>query len=122
MPFKHLENMISWFTSALRLNENKLTHYLDDLTGQGIHLETLAGKFFFKIIKTLVLRLKESKDDTEIKILLNALKWTYTARDHKELVQLGLFSVLHKGTNEKDNKLKKTWGHKLKVSCHNIDD
>lgn len=122
MPFNQLENLISWFTSALRMNENRLSHYLDDLTGQGIHLETMSGKFFFKIVKTLVDRLKESKNETQIKVLLNALKWTYTARDHKELVQLGIFTSLHKGSNDKDNLLKKTWGRKLKISCKSIDD
>lgn len=54
--------------------------------------------------------------------MLNALKWTYTARDHKELVQLGLFSTLHKGSNDKDNLLKKTWGRKLHISSEYIDD
>ena len=66
------------------MNENslKMSHYLDDLTGQGIHLETLSGKYFFQIIKSLVNRLKACKNEKQIKVLLNALKWTYTARDH----------------------------------------
>lgn len=103
-------------------NRLKMSHYLDDLTGQGIHLETLSGKFFFQIIKSLVDRLKPCKSEKHIKVLLNALKWTYSARDHKELVQLGLFSILHKGNNEKDNLLKKAWGRNLKISADHIDD
>lgn len=67
-------------------------------------------------------RLKKCKDEKQIKVLLNALKWTYTARDHKDLVQLGFFSTLHKGSNEKDNLLKKAWGRKLKMSSDNIDE
>lgn len=54
--------------------------------------------------------------------MLNALKWTYTARDHKELAELSIFGALHKGSNEKDNLLKKIWGRKLKVSSKPIDD
>lgn len=124
MPFNQLENLISWFASALRMNDNrlKMSHYLDDVTGQGIHLETLSQKYFFQTIKTLVTRLKTCKNEKQIKVLLNALKWTYTARDHKDLVQLGLFTTLHKGSNDKDNLLKKSWGRNLKISSDFIDD
>lgn len=95
---------------------------MDDLTGQGSHLEAASGVNFFKIIKALVDKLKTCKDEKQIKVLLNALKWTYTARDHKELVSLGLFSTLHKGSNDKDNLLKKSWGRKLKMTSDYIDD
>jgi len=57
-----------------------------------------------------------------LKFLLNALKWSYTARDHKELISLDVFRTLHKGTNEKDNLLKKAWGHNLKITSIYIDD
>jgi hypothetical protein len=65
MPFNQLDNLISWFASALRMNENrlKLSHYLDNLTGQGIHLENLSQKYFFLTIKSLVTRLKKCKNE-----------------------------------------------------------
>lgn len=38
------------------------------------------------------------------------------------LFNIGMFSTLHKGSNEKDNLLKKAWGRKIKIECSNIDD
>lgn len=122
MPFSHLEDLISWFASALRNNANRLTHYLDDTAGQGIHLEARSRQHFFEILGSLVARLKASKVEKEIKVLLNAFKWSYTARDHGELVQLNLFSVLHKGSNDADSLLKKSWGRKVKIDCSSLDD
>lgn len=127
MPFEVFENILSWFVSALRSNKNNVSHYLDDMTGQGIHLETLSRKFFFQIIKAIVKRLKNIKASSltnkrEIKVLLNALVWNYTARDHEELSDLGLLSILHNGSNDKDNIIKKLWGRSIYSECSTIDD
>ena len=59
-------------------------------------------------------QLKESKDEAEIKSVLNALKWKFLARDHVSLRQLEIFKILHEGDGTKDNKLKKAWGRPLK--------
>jgi hypothetical protein len=94
---------------------------LDDAKGQGIHLETQSRKFFFEILGTLVQRLKVSKDQKEIKNILDALKWKYTGRDHHDLAQLKIFAALHKGNGDKDNKLRKAWGQKLDVTSLSVD-
>lgn len=59
-----------------------MAHYLDDLKGCGLHLEELARVEFFRIMKGMVLKLKESKEEDEIKVIINCLKWKYLARDH----------------------------------------
>jgi len=51
--------------------------------GCGSHLEVLARDNFFTIIKGLVRYLKESTEEEEIKVILNALKWKYLGRDHQ---------------------------------------
>ena len=114
--------MTAWFSAALRCNKNRLTHYLDDAKGQGIHLESQSRKFFFDILGALVRRLKVSKDQKEIKSIINALKWKYTGRDHGDLAELKIFSVLHKGNGEKDNKLRQAWGRKVSAACESLDD
>lgn len=73
--------MMNWFCSSLRHNKNQLAHYLDDLKGCGNHLEEATRKNFFKIINSLINRLKESKDEEEIKVILNSIKWKYMGRD-----------------------------------------
>ena len=122
MPTSHLFDLISWFSASLRCNKNRLTHYLDDTKGQGIHLESQSRKYFFEILGSFIQRLKVSKDEKEIKTILNALKWKFTGRDHGDLAQLNIFTLLHKGNGEKDNKLRKAWGRKVEADCTSADD
>lgn len=112
---------MSWFCGSLRGSKNPhVAHYLDDLKGCGHHLEDLAKDNFFKILGGMVDKLKESKDEDEIKVILNSLKWKFLARDHNSLYNLKIFRVLHEGDGHKDHKLKKSWGRPLKqevVGC-----
>jgi hypothetical protein len=106
---------MSWFCGSLRGNKNPhVAHYLDDLKGCGHHLEELARENFFSILKGMVSKLRDSKDEDEIKIILNSLKWKYLARDHLSLYHLDLFKVLHQGDGKSDHKLKRSWGRPLK--------
>ena len=54
-------------------------------------------------------------------MLMSALKWRFTGRDHGDLANLDLFKVLHRGNNEKDNKLRKVWGRKIEESLKDAD-
>jgi hypothetical protein len=54
-----------------------LTHYLDNIKGQGTHLETLSRRNFFDILSSLIQKLKVSKDEFEIKSIINSLKWKF---------------------------------------------
>jgi hypothetical protein len=91
-----------------------MSHYLDDLKGCGLHLEDLARENFFNILKGLVKQLKESTEESEIKVILNAFRWKFIARDHASLRNLDIFRTLHEGNGKKDSKLKKAWGRPLK--------
>lgn len=91
-----------------------MSHYLDDLKGCGLHLEEKARENFFAILRGLVRQLKNTNDESEIKVILNSLKWKFLARDHIQLRSLELFKLLHEGNGAKDNKLKKAWGRPLK--------
>ena len=114
LPLNHRYDLMNWFCASLRGNKNVLTHYLEGLMGCGNHLEEQATADFFLIIKGLVKQLKESKEEAEIKAILNALKWKYSARDHAMLNSLQIFKVLREGDGKKDSKLKKSWGRTLK--------
>ena len=48
-------------------------------------MEELARVEFFRIMKGMVQKLKESKEEEEIKVIINCLKWKYLARDHQSL-------------------------------------
>ena len=109
----HLFDLINWFCSSLRANSNNLVHYLDDIRGCGKLLESQARQNFFLIINGLLKKLVKSKDETEIRQILNSLKWDYSANDHKMLNDLKIFKVLRDGNKESD-KLKNLWGSKFK--------
>ena len=79
-----------------------------------MHVESHARKHFFVIINGLVTYLKKATDENEIKAILNALKWKYSARDHTFLNKMQIFNVLHLGDGKKDNKLKRCWGRQIK--------
>jgi len=91
-----------------------MSHYLDDLKGCGLHLEDLARENFFAILRGLMHQLKESNEESEIKVILNSLKWKFLARDHASLHSLDIFNTLHEGDGKKENKLKRAWGRPLK--------
>jgi len=122
MPTPQFLDLVSWFSSALRQNETKLSHYLDNTKGQGMHLESLSKKSFFEILNVLVQKLKVYKDLGEIKTILGAIKWKYVARDHADLVNLNIFQALHKGNGDKENILRKAWGRNVGYDCKKIDD
>ena len=65
-------------------------------------------------MKGMVQKLKDSKEEDEIKVIINCLKWKYLARDHQSLFQLEIFKILHQGDGKADNKLKKAWGRAIK--------
>lgn len=86
LPSTHRYDLMSWFCGSLRGSKSPhVAHYLDDLKGCGHHLEELAREGFFQILKGMVQKLKDSKDEDEIKIILNSLKWKFYARDHYSL-------------------------------------
>lgn len=67
-------------------------------------------------------RLKTSKDEKQIKELIGALRWKFTGRDHRNLANLNLFTVLHRGNNDKDNLLKKAWGRNITLNPESISE
>ena len=86
------------------------------MKGCGEILDDLARSNFFSIIKSLVNQLKNSKEAGEVKVIINALKWKYTARDHGYLRGLDIFRVLHEGNNDPKNILRLCWGRTIKRS------
>lgn len=64
MPSLLSDDLVNWFCAALRSNENKLAHYLDDMTGQGLVIEYSIRTYFFEIIDSLLKKLTKTTDET----------------------------------------------------------
>jgi hypothetical protein len=87
----HSFDIINWFCSGIRGNSNNLSHYLDDIRGCGVQIEEQACQNFFEIIKGLLEKLVKSKNEVEVRQILNSLRWDYTPEDHKILSNLKIF-------------------------------
>ena len=116
-----------WFSCALRANKNEVTHYLDDLKGCGPYLEDQIRLSFFGIIRGLLRQLQTQPDETDIKLILNSLKWKYLAKDHSDLKHLELFRTLYEGgwfkPEEKGNNLiEKSWGKSFDLVVQSIEE
>ena len=89
--------MLQWFTASLRQRQQTSAHFLDGLSGCGNSCESGIRSQFFKVIKKIILKLKISIDQDEIKLLLNVLYWNYKTTDHEDLIRSGVFEMLSKG-------------------------
>jgi hypothetical protein len=50
-PFNcSFNDLLNWFSSALRHNKNDFTHFSENTIGQGITLENTSRKYFFEIL------------------------------------------------------------------------
>jgi hypothetical protein len=41
------KDIINWFCASLRANKNIITHYMDNISGQGTYLENKTRMYFF---------------------------------------------------------------------------
>lgn len=113
---------MSWFTNSLRKNKNEVTHYLDGVKGCGSFLEEQIRVFFFGIIKGLLNQLQGSTDVTDVKMILNSLRWKFFGKDHGPLKHMELFRVLYDGKlGEKQDDtdggslISSSWGKALQI-------
>lgn len=61
----------------------------------------------------MLVKLSKSKEETEVRQILNSLRWDYSSVDHEILNDLGIFRMLRDG-DQGSEKLKKLWGSKFK--------
>lgn len=121
-------DLMMWFSCALRANKNEVTHYLDDLKGCGSYLEDQIRLNFFGIIKGLLGQLQMQPDETDVKVILNSLRWKYLAKDHSALKHLELFRTLYEGgwfkADEKDanNIIEKSWGKSIELVVQSSEE
>jgi hypothetical protein len=110
---------LNWFCSSLRQNTNVLTHYTNEITGCGEHLQNELRKSFFLVFNGIIRQVRECEDKEDIKFLLNCCKWQFTASDHDFLIRSGIFEVLSDGNGNKEkdkNPIKFCWGHTFKFA------
>ena len=119
-----------WFSCSLRANKNEITHYLDGLKGCGAFLENQIRINFFGIIKGLLGQLQANPDETDVKVILNTLRWRYLGKDHAALKHLELFRTLYEGnwsqaghsSDLAENFIKRSWGKSVQLIVESSED
>jgi hypothetical protein len=106
-----IKDLLSWFCAALRKTDNKICHYLDNLSGCGRYFETRIEKSFHEFIILLIQKLINIEDTVELKSFVDALMWRYSGSDHKFLVEQAIFLILRGSYN---SNVKSAWGKPLK--------
>jgi hypothetical protein len=89
--FAWMQISLSWFNAALRLNKNRITHYLDDTSVKGTLLETIMRSGFFDIMSAIANKIKKLKKADNLKFATNSMMWKFSGSDHAELAKLNLF-------------------------------
>ena len=115
-------DMIQWFSASLRQRQQTSAHFLDGLSGCGNSCESGIRNQFFKIIKKIVLKLKVSTNQNEIKLLLNVLCWNYKTVDHGDLAQSGVLQFLAQGNETKLNWVKYNFGNYMSHCYSKFED
>ena len=79
---------LNWFCASLRGGKNKITHYMDDIRGEGTYLENKTRMYFFQVLAQIVKRLKEERIgfDNQLAAIERTLK--AKERDYEELLLL----------------------------------
>ena len=71
---------------------------MDDVLGCGEELEGQLRGQFYRVIEGLMSKMRSTNNETELRVLVNALKWQFSASDHEQLVRVNLFKLLREGT------------------------
>jgi len=106
-----IKDLLSWFCASLRKTDNKICHYLDNISGCGRHFEFRIEESFHNFIILLIQKLICIDDTIELKSFVDALMWRYSTADHKFLVEQSVFLILW-GTYNAN--MKNAWGKPLK--------
>ena len=106
-----VKDLLSWFCASLRKPDNKICHYLDNLSGCGSEFETRIEDSFHEFIILLIQKLISIESPFELKSFVDALMWRYSSIDHKFLVEQSIFLILWGSYN---TCLKSAWGKPLK--------
>lgn len=114
-----IQDLLSWFCAALRRNDIKICHYLDNLQGCGKLFESRVQTAFQEFMVLLINKLIITEKIPQIKSFVDALMWKFSANDHQFLVDQGLFMILWGQYNEQ---IKLTWGKPLKPPAMEIPE
>jgi len=122
LPNDSVGDVTNWMVSGIRNGTNSLSHYLNNIQGCGNHIEFQIRTHFFSVLKSILAKLKKTKDEKEAIRLLDALQWKFQGRDFMNLQDIDLFKILRFGDGSRKNILKRAWGHALKQEVSNKDE
>ncbi|CAI2387911.1 unnamed protein product [Moneuplotes crassus] len=119
LPQEDEEYLLSSFCNALRKDQQILAHYSDGLTGIGGTLLKKLREGFYSVCTEIIKKLKDPKNQDQLKVLLGCLQWKIGASDHKYILDSGIIQLLKNGNGLEDkekNLIKYSWNEEITFS------
>lgn len=108
-------DLLQWFLTSLRENKHQVAHYSDEISGCGDSVLSAIRTEFFKIIKIVIAKIKQSRETETLIQLLNALIWNYKGIDMSYLAEFDLIGTLQSGDGDKTHPIWLSWGKQIKT-------
>ena len=104
-------DILAWIMSILNKSTTPQFHYTQLTTSCGVAFQMILRSGFFKIINQVLQYISEIKQTEEIKNLVDALKWNYSASDHVHIHKQMVFNYLCATSSNKI--IANLWGKSL---------
>lgn len=114
-------DILQWFLTSLRDNKMQVAHYSDKIHGCGDSVLNAIRRQFFKVIKSVIVKAKETRDEKNLIMLLNALIWNYKGSDLSYLAECDIVGMLVKGDGGRMHPIAMSWGKQLKQKKESED-
>ena len=109
LPSKDLRSdVLAWIMTIFKRTTTAPWHYSQLTTSCGVAFQSLLRAAFFGVVKQVLEYVSLTKDKKEMRCLMDALKWNYTATDHENLNKCKLFTSLR--GNAKSTYIFSLWG------------
>ena len=101
-------DVLAWIMTIFKRTTTAPWHYSQFTTSCGVAFQSLLRAAFFGVMKQVLEYIAIIKDKKEMRCLMDALKWNYTATDYENLNKCKLFSSLR--GNTKGTYISSLWG------------
>ena len=107
-------DILQWFETSLRNNQMQVVHYSDKIKGCGESVMNAIRRQFFKVIKSVILKAKKTRDEKTLNTLLQALIWNYNSSDLAYLAKYDIVGLLERGDGGTMHPIAMSWGKQFK--------
>ena len=107
-------DILQWFETSLRNNSMQVVHYADKIKSCGDSVLKAIQRQFFKVIKSVIVKAKNTQNERDLGALLQALIWDYKSSDLPYLVKYDIIGLLERGNGDPLHPIAMCWGKQIR--------